>query len=226
MTFGDKVIIFNKNVSLTSRLPLGIAAMNPFVDNPLMLPSMEDFYKKYYNDNNMRRIILGINPGRFGAGITGIPFTDSKRLTTVCNIDWNQKETHEPSSAFMYEMIAKYGSVTKFFNNFYINSVCPLGFIRHSPKGNIINCNYYDEPELFESVKPLIVESLKEQIAFGCHTDKIFILGKKNARFFSKINSEELLFDRVITLYHPRYLMQYKFKDVNKYIVAYCESLR
>lgn len=32
----------------------------------------EKFYEKYYSDNNQRILILGINPGRFGAGLTGI----------------------------------------------------------------------------------------------------------------------------------------------------------
>ena len=33
---------------------------------------IEQFYSKYYSDNNKRILILGINPGRFGSGITGI----------------------------------------------------------------------------------------------------------------------------------------------------------
>jgi len=49
--------------------------MNPFRENPEALIVSGKFYKKYYNDNNPRFLILGINPGRFGAGVTGIPFT-------------------------------------------------------------------------------------------------------------------------------------------------------
>src|SRR5688572_26567768 len=41
---------------------------------------MACFYHTYYGDQNKRTFILGINPGRFGAGLTGIPFTDPIRL--------------------------------------------------------------------------------------------------------------------------------------------------
>ncbi len=58
--------------------------MNPFKENPDALAISSAFYKKYYDDHRMRRLILGINPGRFGAGVTGIPFTDTKRLTEKC----------------------------------------------------------------------------------------------------------------------------------------------
>ncbi len=34
-----------------------------------------------------RYLILGINPGRFGGGITGIPFTDPIRLQNICGIE-------------------------------------------------------------------------------------------------------------------------------------------
>jgi hypothetical protein len=41
------------------------------------------FYQKYYADNKKRSLIIGINPGRFGAGVTGIPFTDPIRLKRI-----------------------------------------------------------------------------------------------------------------------------------------------
>ncbi len=45
---------------------------------------MQKFYYKYYNDSNKRKFIIGINPSRHGAGVTGVPFTDTKRLDNVC----------------------------------------------------------------------------------------------------------------------------------------------
>jgi len=44
------------------------------------------FFKKYYNDRKHRTLILGINPGRFGAGVTGLTFTDPIRLEAECGI--------------------------------------------------------------------------------------------------------------------------------------------
>src|ERR1700678_2440482 len=128
MTFADKVIPFNKQVDFKGTLPPGISIMNPFKENPQVNILMEQFYQKYYADNNKRYLILGINPGRFGGGVTGIPFTDSKRLKSVCGIDYEGKETHEPSSVFVYEMIEAFGGASEFYKNFYINSMSPLGF--------------------------------------------------------------------------------------------------
>lgn len=39
--------------------------------NPQTWSCVEQFYSKYYSDTNQRILVLGINPGRFGSGITG-----------------------------------------------------------------------------------------------------------------------------------------------------------
>ncbi len=109
MTFADKVIQFSKQLDFQGSLPDGIKIMNPFKENPQVNTLMEQFYKKFYDDNHKRHLILGINPGRFGAGVTGIPFTDSKRLRSVCGINYEGKETHEPSSVFVYDVIEAFG---------------------------------------------------------------------------------------------------------------------
>jgi hypothetical protein len=116
-TFADKVIAFNKALHFEGRLPEGIRIMNPFRENEFALPISTTFYKKYYNDNNVRHLILGINPGRFGAGVTGVPFTDTKRLQSECHIPFKGKETHEPSSVFIYEMINAYGGPEAFYSS-------------------------------------------------------------------------------------------------------------
>ncbi len=51
--------------------------------------------KKYYHDFNQRKFMIGINPGRHGAGVTGVPFTDTKRLESVCGIKMESAHTHE-----------------------------------------------------------------------------------------------------------------------------------
>jgi hypothetical protein len=87
---------------------------------------------------------LGINPGRFGAGVTGIPFTDTKRLEEKCWLTIEGLTTYEPSSVFVYDVIEAYGGVEKFYSDYYISSVCPLGFVKFNEKGKEINYNYYD----------------------------------------------------------------------------------
>ena len=127
-TIAEKIIEFNRNLSFKGKLPANIRIMNPFGEAPQAMKVSEVFYKKFYNDFHPRRLILGINPGRFGAGTTGIPFTDPKRLIEKLGIEYEGKLLHEPSSVFVYEMIDAYGGAKQFYGNFYINSVCPLGF--------------------------------------------------------------------------------------------------
>lgn len=83
-TFADRVIEFNQELNFAGSLPPGIRIMNPFRENTEALRISSEFYRKYYSDNNPRHIILGINPGRFGSGVTGVPFTDTKRLESEC----------------------------------------------------------------------------------------------------------------------------------------------
>src|ERR1700740_3329374 len=136
MSFADKIIRFNEQLVYTGNpLPPGIRIMNPFRESEQAMAISETFYRKYYNDNNKRHLILGINPGRFGAGLTGIPFTDTKRLVSECHISYEGKISHETSSVFVYESIEGFGGVKAFYSKFYINSLCPLGFTIIDEKG-------------------------------------------------------------------------------------------
>jgi hypothetical protein len=225
MTFGDKVIQFNKQLDFDGKLPDGIRIMNPFKENPQVIVIMERFYKKYYDDNYHRHLILGINPGRFGAGVTGIPFTDSKRLKSVCKIDYQGKETHEPSSVFVYEMIDAFGGADYFYQNFYIHSICPLGFTSTKADGKEINYNYYDSPALTAAVYEFMIENIRKQIAFGVDTDTCFCFGNgKNEKFLRKLNDKEHFFKNIVALEHPRFIMQYKAKSKDVYIKKYVDA--
>jgi len=220
-TFADKVIAFNRNLNYTGDLPEGFRVMNPFLDNPETMEVMQAFYHKFYRDNRQRRFIVGINPGRNGAGVTGIPFTDTKRLEGACDIIMKSVHTHEVSSVFVYDMIEAYGGVVQFYRDFYINSPFPLAIIRQSKGGAWLNANYYDDPKLFNALKGFMIESLKEHIKLGLDTSEVFILGKKNADFIAKLNAEEKLFDKMTTLEHPRFIQQYKSKEKELYIDKY-----
>ncbi|MCT3763595.1 SMUG2 DNA glycosylase family protein [Elizabethkingia anophelis] len=222
-TFADKVIDFNRNLKYSGKLPEGFSVLNPYLDNPENMEVMQNFYHKYYNDSDQRRFIIGINPSRHGAGVTGVPFTDTKRLKSECGIEMKSVHTHEVSSVFMYNMINSFGGVEKFYKEFYINSPFPLAIVRNTKNG-WLNANYYDDKQLFEDVKSFMIASLKKHISLGLDTSEVFVLGKKNADFIHKLNKEEKLFDKITVLEHPRYIQQYKSKEkeiyIDKYIVA------
>ncbi len=224
-SFATQVVDFHKELWLPKTLPEGIKVLNPFKENREILSIVNTFYQKFYDDNNGRKIIVGINPGRLGAGVTGIPFTDTKRLSEICGIEIESLNTHEPSSVFIYELIERFGGPEKFYGEYYINSVCPLGFIEQNKKGNWVNCNYYDYKELFLALKDFIISSLKKQIGFGIDTTTCYVLGKKNAKFLSIINKEMRFFDGIVVLDHPRYIVQYRSKFKDAYIEEYLRYL-
>jgi len=174
----------------------------------------ETFYRRFYDDNDRRIFILGINPGRFGSGVTGIAFTDPIRLHEVLNIGHPFALKQELSSVFVFELIRHFGGLEKFYSAFYINSVCPLGFTRAGR-----NLNYYDDPLLCESLKPFLVKMIRSQIEFGLSRKTAFCLGEgKNFKFLSTLNHEEGFFRTIIPLPHPRYIMQYKRRHLQEYL--------
>jgi len=226
LMFSDRVNYFNSQLSLNVSLPESIEALNPFID-PATFETASAFYNKYYNDNNNRKLILGINPGRLGAGVTGIPFTDPKRLTEVCGIPYNGKLLHEPSSAFIYEMINSFGGPDAFYSKFYISSVCPLGFIQKDDKGKEKNYNYFDSAALKKSVQSFIEWNLQEQIKIGCDTEICYCLGlSKNYQYLLDLNNKEGYFGKIVALEHPRFIMQYKAKEKVRYINDYLIKLQ
>jgi hypothetical protein len=226
MTLADKIISYNKNLEFIKTLPEPIKIMNPFKEKPEIIEITKKFYHKFYNDSNDRYLILGINPGRFGAGLTGIPFTDKIRLNEKCGIQMEGQPVYETSSEFIYDVIDSYGGVEKFYSKFYINSVCPLGLTTISKSGRTINCNYYENEELTATLYEFILTNIKKQVVFGVNKEICYCLGSSdNYLFLNKLNKKENIFKEIIPLAHPRYVMQYKRKFKENYINKYLENL-
>lgn len=224
-TIAAQVIAFNKQLHYSGELPNDFRVLNPYLDNPETFVVMQKFYNKYYNDTNPRKFIIGINPSRHGAGVTGVPFTDTKRLEEVCGIIMKSAHTHEISSVFLYDMIKAFGGASTFYKQFYINSPFPLAIVRRTKENKWINANYYDDPKLFDMVKPFMLSSLKKHLRLGLDTTRVYVLGKKNATFIEKINKEAHLFENLTVLDHPRYIQQYKSREKVLYINQYLDVL-
>lgn len=215
----DKILTFLFNLQFSVTLPPAVEVMNPFL-NSETAGIVKVFYNKYYSDNNPRYCIIGINPGRFGGGVTGIPFTDPIRLQKDCGIQNNWQNRQELSSLFVYDMINAFGGPEAFYKKFYFTAVSPLGFTKDGK-----NLNYYDDKSLAEKIIPFAVECFKKQIAWGLHTTVAFCLGEgKNYTFLCKLNKEYKLFDKIIPLSHPRFIMQYKLKTKDVYINKYLQK--
>ena len=220
MIYADKILSFLKQLQLNIDLPQHVEVMNPFNDK-VAYKICTEFYKKYYSDNNERRLIIGINPGRFGGGVTGIPFTDPIRLKKECGIDNQWALKQELSSLFVYDVINAYGGAEKFYQQFYITAVSPLGFTSHGR-----NLNYYDDRDLQNRIKDFVVDCMNKQLEFEIDRKVAFCLGDgKNYKYLSKLNEEHKFFNKIIPLSHPRFIMQYKLKKKEEYIQSYVEKL-
>lgn len=200
----------------TPRVPRGVAVMNPY-DNPAVKSYLSSFLTEYFNDDCPRVPILGINAGRFGAGLTGVTFTDPVALADDCGIPNPLPRKRELSSIYIYDMIRHMGGPAKFYRHFFLSAVCPLGFTR---KG--LNLNYYDDKKLERAVTPFIVSSVDRHIEFGCSRDHVVLLGRdENARFFCRLNAEHGWFSEVHAVHHPRFIMQYRRKRAGEYLDEY-----
>jgi hypothetical protein len=221
MTYGEKIIRFLTTLTPDFPLPPGIGVMNPY-EREEVRQGVTAFYTRYYPDNTPRTFLLGINPGRFGAGITGISFTDPIRMEDVCGIPNPFEKKQEISSVFIYDMIHAYGGPDIFYGKFYITAVCPLGFVKEGK-----NINYYDVKELQEAATPFIVSTIREQLTFGANRKKAFCIGEgKNFKFLDKLNKEHHFFNEILPLPHPRFVMQYRYKKRDEYVRKYIEVLR
>lgn len=179
------------------------------------------FYEKYYSDQHPRTLILGINPGRFGAGVTNVAFTDPVHLERDCGIENGFPKREELSAQFVYQVIHAWGGPAKFYQYFFINSVVPFGFVKAGK-----NYNYYDDRKLQTAVEPFIIRHLNGLLAIGMSSQVCFCLGEgKNYKYLSKLNEREGFFEEVVPLSHPRYVMQYRRKQVEEYVGKYLEAL-
>ena len=72
-----------------------------------------------------------------------------------------------------------------------------------------------------------IVDSLKKQIAFGIDTSLCYCIGSgENFKCLTKLNEQYKFFDKIISLEHPRFIMQYNKKEKNKYLEKYLDALK
>jgi hypothetical protein len=219
-TFSESVLDFYQGLQLNRRLPAGVSYMNPFSDEAAFDVTRK-FYQLFYGDNHTRRIILGINPGRFGGGITGIPFTDPINLELYCGIPNDFAKKPELSSTFMYMMIDAYGGPGRFYKDYFITALSPLGFVKDGK-----NLNYYDIPKLKTAVEPFVIDCLKKQLSMNVDRHRAYCLGEgENFRYLTSLNERYEFFKEIIPLPHPRFIMQYKRKLLQEYINRYIQTL-
>ena len=195
--------------------------MHPYAD-PAVRTIMRAFLNRFFDDERPRTLVFGINPGRFGAGITGVTFTDPVALDVACAIPNDLPRRRELSSVFIYDVIKQLGGAAAFYRRFFLTAVSPLGFTRDGK-----NLNYYDVPVLARAVTPFIVRCVERQLTLGARRDHAIVLGKgENFRYFNRLNEQHGWFGTLHPLDHPRPIMQYRRKRLAEYVAQYAATFR
>ena len=218
-SFADKAIAYYNTLTAPTNLPPELGVMNPY-QQPAVQSIVGEFYTKFFSDTNPRVFILGINPGRFGAGVTGISFTTPQNLRQYCGIENTLHDTPELSSRFIYQVVDAFGGATEFYNQFFLTSLFPLALTKDGK-----NYNFYDDRQTTEILWPVITETVRTQLDFGSSRHVAVCLGRKNETYLRRLNDQQSFFDRIVTLDHPRYILQYRSRDVNTYLEQYIRTL-
>jgi hypothetical protein len=221
MTWAQHLYSFYSLLQPPKDLPNGIEWLYPQQKTDV-LEIVKRFLNKFYNDDQPRVILMGINPGRFGAGVTGINFTAPKQLENDCGLNHSFQKQSELSAEFIYKMINTYGGPEIFYKRFFIGSVSPLGFIK---KGK--NINYYDDASLLVKVEPFIVQNMENLLSFNANREVCICIGEeKNYKYLAALNKKYNWFENISSVPHPRFIMQYRRKRMEEYIQQYINMLQ
>ncbi|MCI9279245.1 MAG: SMUG2 DNA glycosylase family protein [Bacilli bacterium] len=230
MKLYEQIIQFYSNLeNELFNLPLGYKSINPFIgEHKNQVKKVSSlFYQKYYSARQVRRIILGSSPARRGSAVTGVPFEDAIHLQNETGIYIDNFYINKSSSDFLYEVMERYGGCGKFYNDFYMSFVCPLGIVKINSDGKEVNCNYYENKKLQDSLEQFIVNSIKKQIELNIDTSICYCIGSgENYKFLLELNKKHNFFQQIIPLEHPRFIMQYNKHRKEEFIDKYLSALR
>ena len=122
----------------------------------------------------------------------------------------------------MFEVMEAYGGVEAFTKEFFFTTVMPLGLLKNGK-----NYNYYDDKETLESLEPFITETLLKQMSFPQAKPRIICIGQgKNLKYLQAFNKKHNCFESIDVVPHPRWVMQYRRKQMQKYIDVYLDALK
>ncbi len=112
-----------------------ISILDEFLDN---WEAISKFNNNYYGNNLPKIVLCGINPGKNGAGKTGLPFLDFTSLSKmVRGID---RQDTERSAQFFFDIVQELGA-KDFYKSFYVTNISWVGYLKDHK-----NINYYDLP--------------------------------------------------------------------------------
>lgn len=219
-SLGSQVEPFLRQLSVTTPLPSGFSVLDVYSDAAVQ-QVLHEFCHRYYAGTKRRIGMWGINPGRFGAGTTGLPFTDPMRLKSQLGIDSLIVGRSELSAEFVSLVIEAYGGPLDFYRDVYLTGFSPLGYLKDTK-----NINFYDDAKFLAEITPEIRHWVAQQQKFSVIPDRCIVLGSgKLKKFVESDIRTQLGFKEIEYLEHPRYIMQYKRPHVSEYVAKYVKVI-
>jgi uracil-DNA glycosylase len=171
-----------------------IGILSEFLDNK---NNIIEFHKKFVQPNSPKIVMCGINPGRRGAGITGIPFIDTNSLSKMLPDISNPKS--EKSAKFFFSIIEEFG-INEFYRNIHVTNMSWFGFYKLD---NGTNVNYNSLPTDIQNV---LIDKFVEEMDL-INPDVILPIGDiVNWELLYNLKLKNRLYAEIgPRLYHPAY---------------------
>jgi hypothetical protein len=185
-----------------------ICILSDFVNNR---QGISAFWQKFYGDAIPRIMICGINPGRHGAGKTGVPFLDFMSLSKI--IPGIERQDIEKSASFFFEAVRSFG-VESFFRTFYVSNFSSVGYIREGK-----NLNYYDLPQ---PALKIVERNFLEEIKTVNPTHIVSLSAAVHASVRKLLPAN---IDCSLRLPHPAWVATYRANEKNQWLSRYREVL-
>lgn len=221
MGFGERFARFVTTLKLDVELPEGFEVLDPYRDEEVRRV-VREFCGRYYAGHHPRIGVWGINPGRFGAGVTGLSFTDPVSLRDQLGMATSIEGRRELSAEFIGMVIDAYGGPQRWYHDVFLSALSPLGFVRDG-----VNINFYDDRALERNIVPFVLDGQRAMIEAGVSKSGCVILGSGKLKSFVERYVQPMIgYDEVHYLDHPRFIMQYRRKQVTSYVERYVTTIR
>ena len=175
----------------------GIEILKDFLEN---WDAVLEFNRVFYAEGEPKTVLCGINPGRLGAGKTGVPFMDFRSLSKL--IPGVTRDDTERSAKFFYEVVNHFGA-RNFYRSFYVGNVSWVGYSKERKNINfdalpvpardaVLSFFRYEmnriKPSTVISLGGMVQETVKRVLDASVNTD--LVLPHPNYCAFPKIKDK------------------------------------
>jgi hypothetical protein len=166
------------------------------------------FNQRFYANGIPKIVLFGINPGRLGAGKTGVPFVDFKSLSRL--LAGISRADSERSAQFFFRVIEHFDA-ERFYASFYVTNVSWVGYVKDAR-----NVNFHELPG---AALQKVLDLFREEMAVVKPAKIISLSGSVHETVRNVLRKDV---DCSTVLPHPNYC---SFESrVERYMSKYIES--